>query len=59
MAGEIRYVCPEHSNEVLFVESFDPNKIGLMVPDRPEKCPRCNIWYYKSQCKPVGGTENG
>ncbi len=44
------YVCPKHKDQVLYVEVDDPSLIGLIIPKKPEECPKCKKAYYKREC---------
>lgn len=50
MKYTVKYYCPKHKNELLYIEYVDDSIVKFFVPEPPKECPKCGKSYYKTEC---------
>lgn len=50
MANTEEYVCPKHNDIVLFTDNT-AIELKMFMPEKPAHCPKCDRYYYKSECR--------
>lgn len=51
MEGKLLYVCPNHSEIVLWEEETDGKQLRMIrFDDHPRECKKCKKSYFKREC---------